>query len=67
MLKRVFLFNLLLLFFSISALAQNSNYGRVTEIIDGRTVVITNADKKTTLMLQYIEVPEPEQQLGSEY
>lgn len=62
--KKYLLF-LFLALFSISTFAQNSEHGRVTEVLDGRTVVISNADKKTTFMLQYIEVPEPEQQLSS--
>jgi endonuclease YncB( thermonuclease family) len=39
--------------------------GTVTEIIDGRTVLITSdTGKKTNLILRYIEVPEPEQPLS---
>lgn len=51
---------------SVAALAQRTIEGTVTQIVDGRTVVIeTNAKQKLTVKLQFIEVPEPEQELSA--
>ncbi|MCY7375076.1 MAG: thermonuclease family protein [Pyrinomonadaceae bacterium] len=45
-----------------TAFAQSTIGGQVTEIVDGKTVVIeTYANGKITAELQYIEVPEAEQ------
>lgn len=44
-------------------LAQYKFGGQVVEIIDGRTVVIESLNHKMTVVLQNIEVPEPEQEL----
>lgn len=53
------------LLFTFSVKAQDSNYGKVTEIVDGRTMVITTtAGDKFNFLLFYIEVPEPEQELS---
>lgn len=52
------------LIFGVSALAQRKFYGTVVEIVDGKTVVVElPTGGKITIELQYIEVPEPEQQL----
>jgi micrococcal nuclease len=52
------------LIFSVSASAQRKFSGTVVDIIDGKTVVLEmQAGSRITVELQYIEVPEPEQQL----
>jgi endonuclease YncB( thermonuclease family) len=39
--------------------------GTVVDVIDGRTLVVSNAsEKKINVRLRYLEVPEPEQQLS---
>jgi endonuclease YncB( thermonuclease family) len=48
-----------------SVFAQDRYYGTVTEVIDGKTVVIEPQPQvKIKLELQFIEVPESEQQLS---
>jgi endonuclease YncB( thermonuclease family) len=47
----------------ISAHAQRRFDGRVVEIIDGKTFVIQMPAGRVTAVLQYIEIPEPEQPL----
>lgn len=44
-------------------LGQARFAGKVVEVIDGRTVVIETNAGRVTAQLQYIETPEPEQQL----
>jgi micrococcal nuclease len=52
------------LIFSVSASAQRKFSGTVVEVVDGKTVVLEmQAGSRITVELQYIEVPEPEQQL----
>jgi endonuclease YncB( thermonuclease family) len=47
-----------------AASAQTNFVGKVVEVVDGKTVVIElHTGKKITAELQFIEVPEPEQQL----
>jgi endonuclease YncB( thermonuclease family) len=56
---------LLLVLISVdTALAQNKFYGKVIEVADGRTIVIEPQPKVLIrLELQYIEIPEAEQEL----
>lgn len=64
MLKQIFLTLTFIFLFSISSLAQRFIAGSVTEIVDGKTVVIqVTSGNSMTVQLQAIEVPEPEQQL----
>ena len=52
------------LIFSVSAFAQRKFSGTVVDVVDGKTVVLeVQAGGKLIFELQYIEVPEPEQQL----
>lgn len=47
-----------------SAFAQDRYFGKVTEIVDGRTVIVEPQPQvKIKIELQFIEVPEAEQQL----
>ncbi len=48
---------------TVSAAAQMTVTGEVVEVIDGKTVVISIATGKVKAELQYIDVPEPGQQL----
>ncbi len=48
---------------AISAYPQRKFGGRVIEVIDGKTCVIQMGSGKLTAVLQYIEIPEPEQPL----
>lgn len=55
----------LILLLSSSAFAQRNFAGKVVEVVDGKTVVIElTGGGKLTAVLQYIEVPEPEQPLA---
>ena len=59
----VFSFVLSLLIAS-SAFSQSKLYGTVTEVIDGKTIVVVPQEgMRITLELQYIEVPEAQQPL----
>jgi endonuclease YncB( thermonuclease family) len=61
---KVILLIMFTLIFSVSAFAQRKFNGTVVDVIDGKTVVIEMpTGGKITVELQYIEVPEPEQQL----
>lgn len=63
--KKAILSLCLLIICSFSVFAQHEIYGRVVEIVDGRTVVIeVSTGSKITAQLQFIEVPEPEQQFS---
>src|SRR4051812_26362177 len=49
---------------SLTAFSQMKYEGTVVEVVDGKTVVIELPTRnKLTAELQYIEVPEPEQEL----
>ena len=52
-----------ILAFVVSASAQMSLAGEVTDVIDGRTVVVSIASGKIKVQLQYIDVPETGQEL----
>ena len=53
----------LFLFAAGTTFSQGNFSGRVTEVIDGKTVVIDSGSQKLTAVLQYIEIPENEQPL----
>jgi endonuclease YncB( thermonuclease family) len=61
---RILSIAIFLCLFSVSAFAQTYT-GKITKVIDGRTAVlaVTNGTI-STIQMQYIEVPEPEQQLS---
>ncbi|MDQ3801716.1 MAG: thermonuclease family protein [Acidobacteriota bacterium] len=62
--SRLILLIVLTLILGVSAFAQRKFNGTVVEIVDGKTVVVEMpTGGKITVELQYIEVPEPEQQL----
>jgi len=63
--NKLFLAIFLCILFTISVFSQNTFTGKVTEVIDGRTAVFTTSTGiKTRILLNNIEVPEPEQQLS---
>lgn len=49
-----------------SAFSQGKFLGKVIEVIDGKTVVIELPAGKVTAVLQFVEIPEPEQQFSQE-
>src|SRR5688572_23468736 len=51
------------LIFASFGYSQSTLTGRVVEVLDGKTVVIEISSGRLTAVLQYVEVPEPEQQL----
>jgi len=62
--NRVITFVTLLIAFTINASAQFLTLGgEVVEVIDGKTIVVASATGRVKVELQFIEVPEPEQQL----
>lgn len=62
--SRLILLIIFTLIFSIAAVGQRKFSGTVVDVLDGRTVVLEMpAGGKLTFELQYIEVPESEQQL----
>ena len=60
---RTILVLLFVLLLADSSFSQRKFSGRVIEVIDGKTVVIEMESGKLTAVLQYIEIPEPEQPL----
>ncbi len=59
-----FIFIAVVLFLTaISAYPQRKFAGMVTEVIDGRTCVVQMSGRKVTVVLQYIEIPDPAQPL----
>lgn len=52
-----------ILMLGVSAAGQLSVHGEVIEIIDGRTVIVAIPSGKVRVELQFIEVPEPGQEL----
>jgi endonuclease YncB( thermonuclease family) len=48
---------------AFSAYPQQRFSGKVTEVLDGKTFVMQTINGKFTCVLQYIEIPEPEQPL----
>lgn len=63
---RILLIAGLLIFSAQFAFSQTKLNGKVVEVIDGKTVVIEVSETKNrfTGELEYIEIPEPEQQLS---
>ncbi|MEZ5429498.1 MAG: thermonuclease family protein [Pyrinomonadaceae bacterium] len=62
--KRFFPAILLMIVLAFVAHAQQRFSGKVVDVIDGKTVVVQVYTGKTlTVVLQYIEIPEPEQEL----
>ncbi|CAN5600379.1 hypothetical protein BH20ACI4_BH20ACI4_26660 [soil metagenome] len=55
---------LVILFTSLNAFSQSKLSGKVVEVIDGKTAVVRiGTSGKLTVVLQYVEIPEPEQPL----
>lgn len=44
--------------------SQSTLAGRVVEVVDGKTVVLDISNRRLTAVIQYIEVPEPQQPLS---
>jgi endonuclease YncB( thermonuclease family) len=62
--KPIFFIAIALLLLAVSAYPQRKFGGRVVEIVDGKTAVIQVATGgRVTVVLQFIEIPEPEQPL----
>ncbi len=62
--KNIFRLLFLTVIFCLPAFAQSEIYGRVTDVVDGKTVVIlVSTGSKFTAELQYLEVPETDQPL----
>lgn len=61
--RRPFVLLIVAAAFAASSFAQSSITGKVVEVIDGKTVVIDADGRRLTAEIQYIEVPEPEQEL----
>ena len=57
------LFCVIILVMTQPATSQSRFYGRVVQVIDGRTLVLELPTGKITAVLQYIEIPEAEQAL----
>lgn len=55
---------IIILIASLDAFSQRSLSGKVVEVIDGKTAVVEiGTSGKLTVVLQYVEIPEPEQPL----
>jgi endonuclease YncB( thermonuclease family) len=63
-LKPIFFIAIALFLLAVSAYPQRKFGGRVVEIVDGKTAVLqVPTGGRVTVMLQFIEIPEPEQPL----
>lgn len=62
-LKPLIFIAIVLVLTAISAYPQRKFAGKVVEVVDGRTCVIQLTSGRVTAVLQYIEIPEPEQPL----
>lgn len=62
-LKPVIFIAIVLVLTAVSAYPQRKFPGKVVEVVDGRTCVIQLASGRVTAVLQYIEIPDPEQPL----
>lgn len=68
MLKKSFSILFIIFLFSLSSFAQRIISGQVTQVIDGKTVVIQSSaglNQNFTAQIQYIEIPESTQPLSS--
>jgi endonuclease YncB( thermonuclease family) len=62
---KLFFLLVLTLIFASNAFSQQAFYGTVVDVIDGKTAVVQlNPQNRITAELDYIEIPEPEQQLN---
>src|SRR5262249_4757875 len=61
--KPILFIVVVLILTAISAYPQRKFGGRVVEVLDGKTCVIQLQAGKLTAVLQYIEIPDPEQPL----
>lgn len=61
--KGIIFILIVLILTAISAYPQQRFAGTITEVVDGKTFVMQTVNGKITCVLQYIEVPEPEQPL----
>ena len=61
--KRFVVLSVLLAAFCVPVSAQSRLFGKIVEIVDGRTVTMETSAGRVTVRLQFIEVPEPEQPL----
>jgi endonuclease YncB( thermonuclease family) len=62
-LKPIIFIVIVLILAAISAYPQRKFAGKVVEVVDGKTCVIQLGSGKLTAVLQYIEIPDPEQPL----
>jgi endonuclease YncB( thermonuclease family) len=62
-LKPLIFIVIVLVLTAISAYPQRKFGGRVVEVVDGKTCIIQFGNREITAVLQYIEIPEPEQPL----
>jgi len=63
---KIFLFVCLIFLSANSAFSQGKFLGKVVDVLDGKTVVIELPAGKVTAVLQFIEIPEPEQAFSKE-
>ena len=61
--RLIVLATIVLIFITISASAQIRNTGEVVGLVDGKTVIVSIPTGRLTVELQYIDVPEPSQDL----
>jgi len=64
-LKPIIFIVIVLVLTAVSAYPQRAFGGKVVEVLDGKTCVIEMANGRVTAVLQYIEIPEPDQPLHS--
>ncbi|HVE55739.1 MAG TPA: thermonuclease family protein [Pyrinomonadaceae bacterium] len=64
-LKPIIFIVIVLVLAAISAYPQRAFGGKVVEVLDGKTCVIEMANGRVTAVLQYIEIPEPDQPMHS--
>ncbi|MBK8147967.1 MAG: thermonuclease family protein [Acidobacteria bacterium] len=62
--KAVILIIVVLFLTAVSAYPQSAFTGRVVQVIDGKSFVIEVPNARITAVLQYVEVPEPDQPLA---
>lgn len=62
-LKPIIFIAIVLVLTAVSVYPQRAFGGKVVEVLDGKTCVIEMANGRVTAVLQYIEIPEPDQPL----